>query len=76
MLDRVDCADFSCHNNIRLEMKHFLNTLALTFISFLGTLCFSYAKTLSLFFASDPLVIISTSTVELSKRLTLIMAHF
>ena len=36
MLDRADCADFGCHNSIRLETKHFLNTLALTFISFSG----------------------------------------
>ena len=34
MLDRADCADFGCHNSIRLETEHFLNTLALTFISF------------------------------------------
>ena len=46
VLDRADCADFGCHNSIRLETKHFLNTLALTFISFSG--CFV--------FASDPLV--------------------
>ena len=51
VLDRADCADFGCHNSIRLETKHFLNTLALTFISFSGR----YAKT-SFFFASDPLV--------------------
>ena len=50
MLDRADCADFGCHNSIRLETKHFLNTLALTFISFSG------AKTFFFFFASDPLV--------------------
>ena len=46
VLDRADCADFGCHNSIRLETEHFLNTLALTFISFLGRF----------FFASDPLV--------------------
>ena len=34
MLDRADYADFGCHNRIRLEAVHFLNTLALTFISF------------------------------------------
>ena len=44
MLDRADYADFACHNSIRLEAEHFLNTLALTIITF------------SLFFASDPLV--------------------
>ena len=49
MLVRADCADFGCHNSIRLETKHFLNTLALTFISFSGRLSF--------FFASDPLVV-------------------
>ena len=41
VLDRADCADFGCHNSIRLETKHFLNTLALTFISFSG--CFVFA---------------------------------
>ena len=55
VLDRADCADFGCHNSIRLETEHFLNTLAL-YILF-GTLCFCYAKTLSFFFASDPLVL-------------------
>ena len=34
MQDRQDYADFGCHNSIRLEAEHFLNTLALTFISF------------------------------------------
>ena len=29
MLDRADYADFDCHNSIRLEAEHFLNTLAL-----------------------------------------------
>ena len=41
MLDRADCADFGCHNSIRLETKHFLNTLALTFISFSGRFVFA-----------------------------------
>ena len=50
VLDRADCADFGCHNSIRLETKHFLNTLALTFISFSGS------KNIIFFFASDPLV--------------------
>ena len=36
VLDRADCADFGCHNSIRLETKHFLNTLALTSMSFSG----------------------------------------
>ena len=44
MLDRADCADFGCHNSIRLETKHFLNTLALTFISFLGRFVFAMQK--------------------------------
>ena len=48
VLDRADYANFGCHNNIRLEAEHFLNTLALTFISFSGPLSF--------FFASDSLV--------------------
>ena len=56
VLDRADRADFGCHNSIRLEMKHFLNTLALTFISFLGRFVFAMQK-YYLFFASDPLVI-------------------
>ena len=44
VLDRADCADFGCHNSIRLEMKHFLNTLALTFISFSGRFVFAMQK--------------------------------
>ena len=55
MVDRADRADFGCHNSIRLEMKHFLNTLALTFISFSGRFVFAMQKHY-LFFASDPLV--------------------
>ena len=57
MLDRADCADFGCHNSIRLETKHFLNTLALTFISFSGRFVFAMQKHYLFFFASDPLVI-------------------
>ena len=41
VLDRADCADFGCHNSIRLETEHFLNTLAFIFISFSG--CFVFA---------------------------------
>ena len=44
MLDRADCADFGCHNSIRLETEHFLNTLALTFISFSGHFVFAMQK--------------------------------
>ena len=44
MLDRADCADFGCHNSIRPETKHFLNTLALTFISFSGRFVFAMQK--------------------------------
>ena len=44
VLDRADCADFGCHNSIRLETKHFLNTLALTFISFSGRFVFFMQK--------------------------------
>ena len=44
MLDKADCADFGCHNSIRLETKHFLNTLALTFISFSGRFVFAMQK--------------------------------
>ena len=57
MLDRADCADFGCHNSIRLETKHFLNTLALTFISFSGRFVFAMQKHYLFFFASDPLVV-------------------
>ena len=56
MLDRADCTDFGCHNSIRLETKHFLNTLALTFISFSGRFVFAMQKHYLFFFASDPLV--------------------
>ena len=44
VLDRADCADFGCHNSIRLETEHFLNTLALTFISFSGRFVFAMEK--------------------------------
>ena len=53
MLDRADCADFGCHNSIRLETKHFRNTLALTFFS--GRFVFAMQKHY-LSFVSDPLV--------------------
>ena len=49
-------ADFGCHNSIRLEAEHFLDTLALTVISFLGRIVFALPKH-SFFFASDPLVL-------------------
>ena len=55
MLDRADYADFGCHNSIRLEAEHFLNTLALTFISFSERFIFAVQKHY-FFFASDPLV--------------------
>ena len=55
VLDRADCADFGCRNSIRPETKHFLNTLALTFISFSGRFVFAMLKHY-LFFASDPLL--------------------
>ena len=48
VLDRAD-------NSFRLETEHFLNTLALTFISFSGCFVFAMQKHY-LFFASDPLV--------------------
>ena len=44
VLDRADCADFGCHNSIRLETNHFLNILALTFISFSGRFVFAMQK--------------------------------
>ena len=50
MLHRADCADFGCHNSIRLETKHFLNTLALTFISFSGRFVFAMQKHYLFFF--------------------------
>ena len=56
MLDIADCTDFGCHNSIRLEAEHFLNTLALTIISFSGRFVFAVQKH-SFFFASDPLVV-------------------
>ena len=56
MLHRADYADFGCHNSIRLEAEHFLNTLALTFISFSGHFVFAVQNII--FFASDPLVYI------------------
>ena len=57
VLDRTDYADFGCHNSIRLEAEHFLNTSALTFISFSGRFVFAVQKHLFyFFFASDPLV--------------------
>ena len=63
MLDRADCADFGCHNSIRLETKHFLNTLALTFISFSGRFVFAMQKHYLFFFASDPLVELAVVTL-------------
>ena len=44
VLDRADYTDFGCHNSIRLEAEHFLNTLALTFISFSGCFVFAVQK--------------------------------
>ena len=38
---RADYADFGCHNSIRLEAEHFLNTLALTVISLSGRFVFA-----------------------------------
>ena len=55
MLDRADYANFGCHNSIRLEAEHFVNTSALTFISFSGRFVFAVQKHY-LFFASDPQV--------------------
>ena len=49
VLDRADCADFGCHNSIRLETEHFLNTLALTLISFSGCFVFAIQKHYSFF---------------------------
>ena len=73
MLDRADCADFGCHNSIRLETKHFLNTLALTFISFSGRFVFAMQKHYLFFFASDPLFIylvfyVAFNTVQVISR--------
>ena len=73
MLDRADCADFGCHNSIRLETKHFLNTLALTFISFSGRFVLAMQKHYLFFLASDPLVInsvlcLSSSLISLIQK--------
>ena len=65
LLDRVDYADFGCHNSIRLETEHFLNTLALTVISFSGRFVFAQQKHLFFFFASDPLVNFGTLNMRL-----------
>ena len=66
VLDRADCADFGCHNSIRLETKHFLNTLALTFIAFSGRFVFAMQKHyLFFFFASDPLVLLESWLLHL-----------
>ena len=65
MLDRADCADFGCHNSIRLETKHFLNTLALTFISFSGRFVFAMQKHYLFVFASDPLVFLLTCPIHI-----------
>ena len=54
MLDGADHADFGCHNSRRLEAEHFLNTLALIFISFSGHFVLAVQKHY-LFFASNPL---------------------
>ena len=74
MLDRADCAGFGCHNSIRLEPKHFLNTLALTFISFSGRFGFAMQKHY-LFFASDPLVyivfVLQVTTANGSREATI-----
>ena len=44
MLDRADYADFGCHNSIRLEAEHFLNTLSTHLNILFGMLCFCCAK--------------------------------
>ena len=49
VLDRANCTDFGCHNSIRLEAEHFLNTLALTFVSFLGRFVFAVQKNIIFF---------------------------
>ena len=48
MLDRAEYADFGGHNSIRLEAEQFLNTLAITFISFSGRFVFAVQKHLFL----------------------------
>ena len=44
VLDRADYVDFGCHNSIRLEAEHFLNTLALTILSLSGRFVFAVQK--------------------------------
>ena len=75
MLDRADCADFGCHNSIRLETEHFLNTLALTFISFSGRFVFAMQKHY-LFFVSDPLVWIALKVLEVTGPFYLLLTSF
>ena len=57
VLDRADYTDFGCHNSIRLEAEHFLNTLPLIVISFSGHVVFAVQK-YYLIFVSDPLVFV------------------
>ena len=57
MPDRADYADFGCHKSIRPKAEHFLNTLALTFISFSGRFVFVVQKHHLSFFARDPQVL-------------------
>ena len=59
VLDRVD---FDCHNSIRIEAEHFLNTLALTFISFSGRFVFAVQKH-CIIFASDALLLFYSSAI-------------
>ena len=41
----INYTDFGCHNSIRLQAVHFLNTVALTLISILfEILCFCWQK--------------------------------
>ena len=53
VLDRADYADFGCRNSIRLKAEHFLNTLALTFISFIFFIFFFCKRSSSFCFSFD-----------------------
>ena len=72
MLDRADYADFGGHNSIRLEAEHFLNTLALTVVSFLGCFVFAVQKHY-LFFASNPVVFFYFRSIPLALSVSWFM---
>ena len=76
VLDRADYADFGCHNSIRLKAEHFLNTLALTFMSFSGCFVFAVQKHYLFFFASDPLVLILNLYLQCSEGILICVLFY